>query len=110
MVCKKGMPTRRRAHPLHDIAHERRFSSRMRLSIAAPLPQGQLDRAEPRHRGGSPLANLCTAGYALRFAHYFRHPAVQHYVIVVMEDRTVIQHSRGEGDMLKSRIRARETG
>jgi Uma2 family endonuclease len=41
---------------------------------------------------------------ALKFAHYFRHPAVQHYVIVVMEDRTVIQHSRGEGDMLKSRI------
>ena len=41
---------------------------------------------------------------ALKFTNYFRHPGVQHYLIAVMENRTVIQHSRGEGDMLKSRI------
>ena len=46
---------------------------------------------------------------AVRFANYFRHPGVQHYLIVVMEDRTVIHHSRGEGDTLKSRI-ARDVG
>jgi Uma2 family endonuclease len=41
---------------------------------------------------------------ALKFTNYFRHPAVQHYLIAVMENRTLIQHSRDEGDMLKSRI------
>lgn len=41
---------------------------------------------------------------AEKFTKYFRHAGVQHYLIVVMENRAVIQHSRGEGDMLKSRI------
>jgi hypothetical protein len=35
---------------------------------------------------------------------YFRHASVQHYLIVVLENRTAICHSRGEGDALKTRI------
>ncbi len=41
---------------------------------------------------------------AAKFTNYFRHPSVQHYLIAIMEDRSVIQHSRGEGDRLMSRI------
>ena len=41
---------------------------------------------------------------AVKFTNYFRHPGVQHYLVVVMENRTVIQHSRSEGDTLKTRI------
>lgn len=41
---------------------------------------------------------------AVKFTNYFRHPGVQHYLIVVMENRTVIQHSRSEGDTPKTRI------
>lgn len=41
---------------------------------------------------------------AVKFANYFRHPGVLHYLIAVMENRSVIQHSRAEGDKLMSRI------
>jgi len=41
---------------------------------------------------------------AVKITNYFRHPAVQHYPVVVLENRTAIQHSRGEGDTLKTRI------
>ena len=41
---------------------------------------------------------------AVKFTNYFRHPGVQHYLVVVMENRTVILHSRAEDDTLKTRI------
>jgi Uma2 family endonuclease len=41
---------------------------------------------------------------AVKFTNYFRHPCVQHYLIAVLENRTAIQHSRGEGGILTSRI------
>ncbi|MGO9174206.1 MAG: Uma2 family endonuclease [Rhodomicrobium sp.] len=41
---------------------------------------------------------------AVKFTNYFRHPGVQHYLVVVLENRTIIQHSRAEGDTLKTRI------
>ena len=41
---------------------------------------------------------------AVKFTSYFRHAGVRHYLIAVMEDQSVIQHSRGEGDKLMSRI------
>jgi len=41
---------------------------------------------------------------AVKFTNYFRHPSVQHYLVVVLENLTVIQHSRSEGDTLKTRI------
>ena len=41
---------------------------------------------------------------AVKLTNYFRHPGVQHYLAVVMENRTVIQHSRSEGGTLKTRI------
>lgn len=40
----------------------------------------------------------------LKLANYFRHASVQHYLIVLLENRTVIQHSRGEGEALRTRI------
>ncbi len=40
----------------------------------------------------------------VKYANYFRHPSVQHYLILFIENRIAVQHSRGEGDMLKSRI------
>lgn len=43
---------------------------------------------------------------ALKFTNYFRHPGVQHYLVVVLENRTVIQHSRAEGGTLRTRIAA----
>jgi Uma2 family endonuclease len=42
-----------------------------------------------------------------KYANYFRHPAVQHYLILFIEGRLCVLHSRGEGELLKSRI-ARE--
>ncbi len=39
-----------------------------------------------------------------KYANYSRHPSVQHYLIVFMEDRLAVLHSRGDGEMLKSRI------
>jgi hypothetical protein len=33
-----------------------------------------------------------------------RHAGVQHYLVIVLENRTVIQHSRAEGDLLRTRI------
>ena len=50
----------------------------------------------------SPTSTRCDL--ALKLANYFRHPGVQHYLIVVLENRTVIQHSRGEGEALRTRI------
>ena len=99
MCAKRGCRTRRRAHPLHDIAHERRFSSRMRLSIAAPpFRRGSLIAPNPVIVVEVLSQGTCVRrDTALKFAHYFRHPAVQHYVIVVMErpDRHPAQPRRG---------------
>ena len=36
-------------------------------------------------------------------ANYFRHPAVQHYLILFIEGRLCVLHSRDEGELLKSR-------
>jgi Uma2 family endonuclease len=41
---------------------------------------------------------------AVKFTNYFRHPGVQHYLVAVLENQTVIQHSRSDGDTLKTRI------
>mgnify|MGYP005817119551 CR=1 FL=1 len=41
---------------------------------------------------------------AVKFTNYFRHPGVQHYLVAVLENQTVIQHSRSGGDTLKTRI------
>jgi Uma2 family endonuclease len=41
---------------------------------------------------------------AEKYANYFRHPSVQHYLILFIEKRIAILHSRAEGEMLKSRI------
>jgi hypothetical protein len=46
----------------------------------------------------------CRRDLAVKFTDYFRHPGVQHYLTVVLENRTAIQHSRGEGSILTSRI------
>jgi Uma2 family endonuclease len=40
----------------------------------------------------------------LKYAHYFRHPGVQHYLILFTENRLALLHSRSEGETLKSRI------
>jgi Uma2 family endonuclease len=42
--------------------------------------------------------------FAIKLADYFRHPSVQHYLIVALENRTAICHSRGEGGALRTRI------
>jgi len=41
---------------------------------------------------------------AVKFTNYFRHPGVQHYLIAVMEEKSVIQHSRAGDGKLMSRI------
>ena len=71
-----------------------------RGSLIAPNPVIVVEVVSPTSLGRD---------LAVKFANYFRHPGVQHYLIVVVEDRTVIHHSRGEGDTLKSRI-ARDGG
>jgi Uma2 family endonuclease len=44
---------------------------------------------------------------AVKYANYFRHPGVQHYLILFIENRIAVLHSRAEGETLRSRI-ARE--
>ncbi len=41
---------------------------------------------------------------AVKYANYFRHPSIQHYLILFIENRIAVLHSRAEGEMLKSRI------
>jgi Uma2 family endonuclease len=53
----------------------------------------------------SPSSTACDMG--AKYANYFRHPSVQHYLLLFIEGRLAILHSRGEGEVLKSRI-ARE--
>ncbi len=43
----------------------------------------------------------------VKYANYFRHPSVQHYLILFIETRLALLHSRAEDETLKSRI-ARE--
>jgi Uma2 family endonuclease len=64
-------------------------------SLIAPNPVIVVEVISP----SSPGRDL-----AVKFAGYFRHPGIQHYLVVVLENRTVIQHSRSEGDTLKTRI------
>ncbi len=44
---------------------------------------------------------------AAKYANYFRHPSVEHYLILFIESRLALLHSRAESETLRSRI-ARE--
>ena len=73
----------------------------------------------PAFRGGSLIApnpvivvevvspSSTARDMGAKYANYFRHPSVQHYLLLFIEGRLAILHSRGEGEVLKSRI-ARE--
>lgn len=53
-----------------------------------------------------------TSGYrdvGIKLAGYFSVPAIHHYLIVHPEQRLVIHHARGEGDMIATRILAEGT-
>jgi hypothetical protein len=80
------------------------FLHRMRSSIAAPIPRASLIAPNPVIVVEVISPTSTRRDLAVKFTNYFRHPGVQHYLIVVMENRTVIQHSRSEGDTLKTRI------
>jgi Uma2 family endonuclease len=43
-------------------------------------------------------------GASAKLAGYFRVPSVQHYLIVDGDNRLVIHHARGEGDIIATRI------
>jgi Uma2 family endonuclease len=76
-------------------AHVNRGAPIPRASLIAPNPVIVVEVVSPT----STRRDL-----AVKFTNYFRHPGVRHYLIAVMENRTVIQHSRSEGDTLKTRI------
>ncbi len=48
-----------------------------------------------------------THDIAVKYANYFRHPGVQHFLLLFIETRIVLLHSRSGDETLRSRI-ARE--
>src|SRR5271165_4660569 len=41
---------------------------------------------------------------AIKLTNYFRHPSIQHYVLVIIEDRSVLHHKRGEDGTIVTSI------
>ena len=74
------------------------------VNCSAPISRGSLIAPNPTIVVEVISPTSTRRDLAVKFTNYFRHPGVQHYLVVVMENRTVIQHSRSEGDTLKTRI------
>lgn len=76
------------------------------VNCGAPVPRGSLIAPNPVIVVEVISPTSTRRDLALKFINYFRHPGVQHYLVVVLEDRSVIQHSRAGDGTLKSRIAA----
>ncbi len=76
------------------------------MNCGAPIRRGSLIAPNPVIVVEAVSPSSTRRDLAVKFTNYFRHPGVQHYLVVVLENRTVIQHSRWEGDTLKTRIAA----
>ncbi len=76
------------------------------VNCGAPIPRRSLIAPNPVIVVEVISPTSTRRDLAVKFTNYFRHPGVQHYLVVVLENRTVIQHSRAEGDTLKTRIAA----
>ncbi|MGO9543686.1 MAG: Uma2 family endonuclease [Rhodomicrobium sp.] len=74
------------------------------VNCGAPIPRGSLIAPGPVIVVEVISPTSTRRDLAVKFTNYFRHPGVQHYLVIVLENRTVIQHSRAEGDLLKTRI------
>jgi Uma2 family endonuclease len=74
------------------------------VNCGAPISRGSLIAPNPVIVVEVISPTSTRRDLAVKFTNYFRHPRVQHYLVVVMESRTVIQHSRAEDDTLKTRI------
>ncbi|MGO8955652.1 MAG: Uma2 family endonuclease [Rhodomicrobium sp.] len=74
------------------------------VNCGAPIPRHSLIAPNPVIVVEVISPTSTRRDLAVKFTNYFRHPGVQHYLVVVLENRTVIQHSRAEGDTLKTRI------
>ncbi len=73
------------------------------VNCGAPIPRHSLIAPNPVIVVEVVSPTSARRDLAVKFTNYFRHPGVQHYLVVVLENRTVIQHSRG-GDALITRI------
>ncbi len=74
------------------------------VNCGAPIPRRSLIAPNPIIVVEVISPTSLRRDLAMKFTNYFRHPSVQHYLVVVLENRTAIQHSRSEGDALKTRI------
>ncbi len=63
--------------------------------IEAPNPVVVLEVLSPSTRA---------VDMRIKVRRYFELPSIQHYLILDPEDRSIIHHARGEGDMLLTRI------
>jgi Uma2 family endonuclease len=74
------------------------------VSCGAPIARSSLVAPNPIIVAEVISPTSTRRDLALKLANYFRRASVQHYLIVLLENRTVIQHSRGEGEALRTRI------
>lgn len=74
------------------------------VNCGAPIRRGSLIAPNPVIVAEVISPSSSGRDLAMKFTNYFRHPSIKHYLIVILENRTVIQHSRSEGDTLKTRI------
>lgn len=74
------------------------------VNCGAPIPRGSLIAPNPVIVAEVVSPSSSRRDLAMKFTNYFRHPSIQHYLVLVLENRTVIQHSRSEDGTLKTRI------
>jgi Uma2 family endonuclease len=74
------------------------------VNCGAPISRGSLIAPNPVIVVEVISPTSTRRDLAVKFTNYFRHPGVQHYLVVVMEDLTVIQHSRAEGRTIKTQV------
>jgi Uma2 family endonuclease len=76
------------------------------VNCGAPIPRRSLIAPNPVIVVEVISPTSTRRDLAVKFTNYFRHPSVQHYLVVVLENRTVIQHSRAQAGKLETRIAA----
>ncbi len=80
------------------------FQPDILVNCGAPIPRSSLVAPNPVIVVEVVSPTSVRPDMAVKLRDYFRHSGVQHYLIVVLENRTAIRHSRGEGDALQTRI------
>jgi Uma2 family endonuclease len=74
------------------------------VNCGPPIPRGSLIAPNPVIVVEVVSPTSAGRDLAVKYASYFRHPSVLHYLILFLDSRFALHHSRDSGETLRTRI------